>query len=166
MCTDVNISAQTVSSISSRRDGSARSPAPAHRRGAHRAQLPEPLARCSRQQVDRARALLATADGASYTAAAHLVSRRHNETISAWVSRFDREGHIAISINLVSSTRYGRRYLREPGRLPGTIHPQYLFGFDHGVGHLAFILTRERRDLRGTAELDNAHYTLEITNAL
>src|SRR3954467_3015897 len=43
-------------------------------------------------QVERSRALLAIADGASYTAAAHQVGRRHNETISAWVSRFNREG--------------------------------------------------------------------------
>src|SRR3954471_12246226 len=43
-------------------------------------------------QVERARALLAIADGASYTAAAHQVGRRHNETISAWVSRFNRDG--------------------------------------------------------------------------
>src|SRR3954467_10569223 len=43
-------------------------------------------------QVERARALLAIADGASYTAAAHQIGRRHNETISAWVSRFNREG--------------------------------------------------------------------------
>ena len=34
-------------------------------------------------QVERARALLAIADGASYTAAAHQVGRRHTETISA-----------------------------------------------------------------------------------
>jgi transposase len=47
-------------------------------------------------QVDRARALLAIADGASYTAAAHQVARRHNETISAWVSRFNREGLAAV----------------------------------------------------------------------
>ena len=43
-------------------------------------------------EVDRARALLAIADGASYTAAAHLVGRGHNETISAWVSSFNRGG--------------------------------------------------------------------------
>src|SRR3954454_5004505 len=42
-------------------------------------------------QVERARALLAIADGASYTAAAHQVGRRHTETISAWVSRFNRD---------------------------------------------------------------------------
>ena len=47
-------------------------------------------------QVDRARALLAIAEGASYTAAAHLVGRGHNETISAWVSRFNREGLPAV----------------------------------------------------------------------
>src|SRR3954462_1449219 len=35
-------------------------------------------------------------DGASYTAAAHQVGRRHTETISAWVSRFNREGLAAV----------------------------------------------------------------------
>ena len=60
------------------------------------------LTRLSRSQtapaaaVDRARALLAIAEGASYTAAAHLVGRGHNETISAWVSRFNREGLAAV----------------------------------------------------------------------
>src|SRR5436190_18843640 len=43
-------------------------------------------------QVERSRALLAIADGASYTAAAHQIGRRHTETISAWVSRFNRDG--------------------------------------------------------------------------
>jgi transposase len=47
-------------------------------------------------QVERARALLAIAEGASYTAAARQVGRRHNETISAWVSRFNREGLAAV----------------------------------------------------------------------
>src|SRR5215203_1528939 len=47
-------------------------------------------------QVQRARALLAIAEGASYTAAAHQVGRRHNETISAWVSRFNHEGLAAV----------------------------------------------------------------------
>ena len=60
------------------------------------------LTRLSRSQsapaaeVDRARALLAIADGTSYTAAARLVGRGHNETISAWVSRFNREGLAAV----------------------------------------------------------------------
>jgi transposase len=47
-------------------------------------------------QVERARALLAIADGATYTAATHQVGRRHTETISAWVSRFNREGLVAV----------------------------------------------------------------------
>ena len=46
--------------------------------------------------VERARALLAIAEGASYTAAAHQVGRRHTETISAWVSRFNRDGLAAV----------------------------------------------------------------------
>jgi transposase len=60
------------------------------------------LTRLSRSQsapaaeVDRARALLAIAEGASYTAAARLVGRGHNETISAWVRRFNREGLSAV----------------------------------------------------------------------
>src|SRR3954453_17720815 len=47
-------------------------------------------------QVERARALLAIADGASYTAAARQVGRRHTETLSAWVSRFNRDGLPAV----------------------------------------------------------------------
>jgi transposase len=47
-------------------------------------------------QVERARALLAITDGASYTVAAHQVGRRHTETISAWVSRFNRAGLAAV----------------------------------------------------------------------
>src|SRR4026207_2401073 len=46
--------------------------------------------------VARAGALLPSAGAASYTAAAHQVGRRHNETISAWVSRFNREGLAAV----------------------------------------------------------------------
>src|SRR4051794_29318790 len=45
---------------------------------------------------ERSRALLAITDGASYTAAAHQIGRRHNETISAWVSRFNRDGLAAV----------------------------------------------------------------------
>jgi transposase len=47
-------------------------------------------------QVERARALLAIADGASDTAAAHQIGRRHSETLSAWVSRFNRDGLAAV----------------------------------------------------------------------
>jgi transposase len=88
------------------------------------------LTRLSRSQtapaaeVDRARALLAIADGASYTAAAHLVGRGHNETISAWVSRFNREGLAAVRPHHGGGprTRYGaeaqHRILAEWARSP------------------------------------------------
>jgi transposase len=75
-------------------------------------------------QVDRARALLAIADGASDTAAAHLVGRGHNETISAWVSRFNREGLAAVRSHHGGGPRlrYGaqeqQRILAEWARMP------------------------------------------------
>jgi len=47
-------------------------------------------------QVERARALLAIADGASYTAAAHYDGPPPTETLSAWVSRFNRNGLAAV----------------------------------------------------------------------
>src|SRR4030095_14816006 len=46
--------------------------------------------------VERAGALCAITHGASYTPPAHQVGRRHNETISAWVSRFNRDGLAAV----------------------------------------------------------------------
>src|SRR3954447_5363058 len=90
-----------------------RSPSPAHGGGAPGADPPEPLAQRPRRArrarpsapersralpsaPERSRALLAIADGASYTAAAHQVGRRHNETISVWVSRFNRDGLAAV----------------------------------------------------------------------
>jgi transposase len=75
-------------------------------------------------QVERARALLAIAEGATYTAAAHQVGRRHNETISAWVSRFNREGLAAVRPGHGGGprTRYGadaqQRILAEMARTP------------------------------------------------
>jgi transposase len=75
-------------------------------------------------QVARARALLAIADGASYTAAAHQVGRHHNETISAWVSRFNREGLAAVRPRHGGGPRirYGadeqQRILAEMTRVP------------------------------------------------
>jgi transposase len=75
-------------------------------------------------EVDRARALLAIADGASYTAAAHLVRRGHNETISAWVSRFNRDGLAAVRPHHGGGprVRYGpdaqQRILAEWARTP------------------------------------------------
>src|SRR6186713_160821 len=62
--------------------------------------------------VERARALLAIAEGASYTAAAHQIGRRHNETISAWVSRFNREGLAAVQPRILAE--WARTPQREP----------------------------------------------------
>ena len=75
-------------------------------------------------QVERARALAAIADGASYTAAAHQVGRRHTETISAWVSRFNRDGLAAVRPGHGGGARirYGadaqKRILAEWARIP------------------------------------------------
>jgi transposase len=75
-------------------------------------------------QVERARALLAIADGASYTAAAHQIGRRHTETISAWVSRFNRAGLAAVQPRHGGGPRlcYGideqQRILAEMARTP------------------------------------------------
>src|SRR3954453_20717885 len=75
-------------------------------------------------EVDRARALLAITEGASYTAAARLVGRGHNETISAWVSRFNRDGLSAVCPHHGggSRIRYGvheqQRILAEGARSP------------------------------------------------
>jgi len=46
--------------------------------------------------VARAKALLAVVDGASYTAAARAAGRRSNDAVSQLVSRFNREGLVAI----------------------------------------------------------------------
>jgi transposase len=75
-------------------------------------------------QVERARALLAIADGASYTAAAHQIGRRHTETLSAWVSRFNRDGLAAVRPGHGGGARirYGadaqQRILAEAERIP------------------------------------------------
>ncbi len=56
------------------------------------------LERISRSQsepaghVARAQALLAVADGASYTEAARAAGRKSGDTVSRWVSRFNSEG--------------------------------------------------------------------------
>ena len=47
-------------------------------------------------QVARATALLAIADGHSYTAAARRVGRRHGDTVAAWAARFNRDGLAAV----------------------------------------------------------------------
>ena len=46
--------------------------------------------------VARATALLAVAEGQSYLAAARQAGRRDNDTVAAWVARFNREGLAAV----------------------------------------------------------------------
>jgi hypothetical protein len=85
------------------------------------------LSRCQSSpaaEVDRARALLAIADGASYTAAAHLVGRGHNETISAWVSRFNRVGLAAVRPTMVVGRGSAMGLRRSSASWPsGRVHP-------------------------------------------
>ena len=50
------------------------------------------LRRAPAAQVARATALLAVAEGQSYTAAAKQVGRRNGDTVALWVARFNREG--------------------------------------------------------------------------
>ena len=47
-------------------------------------------------QVARARALLAVAEGQSYTMAARLVGRRTGDTVARWVAGFNRDGLAAL----------------------------------------------------------------------
>ena len=83
-------------------------------------------------QVERARALLALAEGASDTAAAHQIGRRHNETISAWVSRFNREELAAV----------------QPGHGGG---PRLCYGADAPQHILAEMARTPEREQDGTA---------------
>jgi len=46
--------------------------------------------------VDRARALLAVSDGATYTEAAQLVGRSVGDSVAAWVARFNQVGLAAV----------------------------------------------------------------------
>jgi transposase len=66
-------------------------------------------------QVARARALLAVADGQSYTTAATLVGRRTGDTVARWVAGFNRDGG-------GHRIRYGeveqRRIVAEVARVP------------------------------------------------
>src|SRR5919107_1057482 len=75
-------------------------------------------------QVARARALLAVADGQSYTAAAALVGRRIGDTVARWVADFNRGGLAALVPRHGGGhrVRYGaaeqRRILAEVARVP------------------------------------------------
>jgi transposase len=75
-------------------------------------------------QVERARALRAIAHGATSPAAAHQVGRRHSETLSAWVSRFNRDGLAAVRPGHGGGARIGsgadaqQRLLAEGARAP------------------------------------------------
>src|SRR4029453_18879625 len=76
-------------------------------------------------QVARATALLAIADGQSYTAAAQRVGRRHGDTVAALVGRFNRDGLAAVvprhgggpRVRYADEQR--RRILAETRRAPG-----------------------------------------------
>jgi transposase len=88
------------------------------------------LARLSRAQsapaaqVVRARALLAVAEGQSYTAAAQLVGRDVGDTVARWVAGFNRDGLVAVvpCHGGGHRIRYGaaeqRRILAEVARVP------------------------------------------------
>lgn len=74
--------------------------------------------------VARAKALLAVADGHSYTAAAHIVGCRVGDTVASWVARFNSEGVAALAPRHGggATTLYGsserERILREFHRSP------------------------------------------------
>src|SRR3954447_4288118 len=88
------------------------------------------LARLSRSQsapaaqVARARALLAVAEGQSYTKAAQLVGRHVGDTVARWVAGFNRGGLAALAPRHGGGhrVRYGaaeqRRVLAEVARAP------------------------------------------------
>jgi transposase len=75
-------------------------------------------------QVARARALLAVAEGQSYTAAARLVGREVGDTVARWVAGFNRDGLTALVPQHGGGhpVRYGeaeqRRILAEVSRAP------------------------------------------------
>src|SRR5207237_5638647 len=75
-------------------------------------------------QVARARALLAVAEGQSYTAAAQLVGREVGDTVARWVAGFNRYGLAAVVPHHAGGHRvsYGeaeqRRILAEVARTP------------------------------------------------
>lgn len=75
-------------------------------------------------QVARATALLAVADGQSYLAAARQAGRCDNDTVAAWVARFNREGLAAVRPRhavvrrSVMARRSNGAFWRKPNALP------------------------------------------------
>src|SRR3954451_277134 len=75
-------------------------------------------------QIARARALLAVAEGLSYTAAAHLVGRHTGDTVARWIAGFNDVGLAAVVPRHGGGhpVRYGeveqRRILAEVARPP------------------------------------------------
>jgi len=82
--------------------------------------------------VARAKALLAVADGASYTEASRMAGRRSNDAVSQLVSRFNREGLAAI----------------EPRHGGG---PETIYGVEERKRILAEFERQPDRDRDGTA---------------
>src|SRR3954452_15155660 len=80
--------------------------------------------RAAAAQVARAAALLAVADGRSYSGAARRVGRRDGDTVAAWGARFNREGLAAVRPARGGGrpVRYAdaqqRRILAEAARVP------------------------------------------------
>jgi transposase len=81
----------------------------------------------SADQVARAKALLAVADGKSYTEAARLAGRKSNDAVSHLVSRFNKEGLLAlqtrhgggpaIQYTAIEKQRIVREFTRPPDRV-------------------------------------------------
>src|SRR4051794_39734058 len=75
-------------------------------------------------RVARATALLAVAEGQSYTAAAKQVGRRNGDTVALWVARFNREGLAAVVPRhgggppVRCAAQQQRRILAEAERIP------------------------------------------------
>ena len=75
-------------------------------------------------EVQRRPPLLPIVAGASYTAAARLVGHSHNQTISAWVSRFNREGLSAVPRTMAAGRGSAMALRRSSASWPsGRVHP-------------------------------------------